>query len=515
MLARCPDADLAVAIAAAHAGTEPPPVRPDPVRDARPEEPVSPVENLDVLVETLLHVVDGKVHYTSTAERALDGLAALHAARPHDFALLVGPLVVRVNEIFAAESPPWGRHYSTDFCHLIAQWIQPERPIAEPITVDSPRAWLIARLREVAVAIQAGTSIRLLALPTDETDWIDPTVVAERVLAVGDEALGRPHDVAIALARLAPWGRPAARKRLADATGTLAAVVRAACDGEEVVDEAPELVRRMLHWQITRPAAGAPYLYGDAPPPPPEPTEYPRDIYGQATVRPMPDGGLYFDVSHVPQWQAFERWRQHKQHSRYAPAWGVSQWPGASEWIWLDPWLGRQRIRRLVNPDLPLNGGRPGGGQAARCARGCRDPGDRRERLTSAVLGLALAAGFAGPTCGAATVHSGLDGAGAQDHGGPGPWSQPWQPGRRCRPGRCAACWNSSTRRSRPTASAWRRTRPGPRWRCSGPGAAPRPGPDHARPRPSRRRPVDAGGGPGRARRAGPVGSSARSRLQP
>ena len=90
MLARCPDADLAVAIAAAHAGTEPPPVRPDPVRDARPEEPVSPVETLDVLVETLLHVVDGKVHYTSTAERALDGLAALHAARPHDFALLVG-----------------------------------------------------------------------------------------------------------------------------------------------------------------------------------------------------------------------------------------------------------------------------------------------------------------------------------------------------------------------------------------------------------------------------------------
>ena len=409
VLARRPDADpdVAVAIAAARAGSEPPPARPDPVRDARPEEPISPVETLDVLVETLLQVVDGKVRNTSTAERALDGLAALHAARPHDFALLVGPLVVRVNEIFAAESPLWGRHCSTDFCYLIAQWIQPERPIAEPITVDSPRAWLIARLREVAVTIQAGTSVRLLALPTDETDWIDPAVLAERVLAIGDEALGRPHDVAIALARLAPWGRPAARKRLADATGTLAAVVRAGCGGEEVVDEAPELVRRMLHWQNTRPVAGVPYLFGDAPPPAPEPTKYPRDIYGQATVRPMPDGGLYFDVSHVPEWQAFERWRQHEEHSRYAPAWGVSQWPGASEWIWSDPWLGRQRIRWLVNPDMPFPAAAADrvvallGDDAAEIRTLATDIvtqaiGDGR--LTSAALGLALAAGFAAPT---------------------------------------------------------------------------------------------------------------------
>ena len=317
-----------------------------------------------------------------------------------------------------------------------------------------------------------------------------------------------------------------AGKRLADATGTLAAVVRAACDGGEVVDEAPELVRRMLHWQITRPAAGAPYLCGDAPPPPPEPTEFPRDIYGQATVRPMPDGGLYFDVSHVPQWQAFERWRQHKQHSRYAPAWGVSQWPGASEWIWLDPWLGRHRIRRLVNPDLPFPAaaadqvvaqlGDDGAGTMLATDIVTQAIGDGR--LTSAVLGLALAAGFAAPTgarLAPATVHSGLDGAAAPGRGRPGPHRDRGDLDDTAGP---AAVRPAGTPRR---GVHGRRRRPGVERGPGHAGDAPAPGPlqdrhpDRARPRPSRRRPVDAGGGPGRARRAGPLRSSARSHLQP
>ncbi len=212
----------------------------------------------------------------------------------------------------------------------------------------------MTRLREVALMIQTGARARLLALPTDEDDSVDPVVLAERALLVGDEALTRPHDVSIAIARLAPWGRAQALRHLQDAPGTVAAVIRAACGGDDPVDEAPEVVRRMVAWHLTRPPGGAPYLFGDAAPPPPVKADYPLSAYAQAAIRQMPDGGIFMDPSGVPEWQAFQRWAEHERRTSYGATWGMSQWPGDGDWVWADQLLSRRALRWLLDPDTSL-----------------------------------------------------------------------------------------------------------------------------------------------------------------
>jgi len=349
------DPYLAAALAAARSRTEAAAIDCHPWRDALPGSgPVTPVAIIDELIETVLRVVDRSFRFTSTIERSLDGLAALHNEKPKDFGLRVGPLVARVNKVFSTDQPTWGDHFSTDFCFLVAQWIEPHRQVAHPENVDSPRTWLMARLREVALMIQTGVRARLLALPTDDSDWVDPAVLAERAVSVGDEALNRPHDVAIAIARLAPWGRAEALKRLHDVPGTLAAVIRVACGGDDPIDEAPDVVRRMVAWHLTRPADGAPYLFGDVAPPTPTKAEFPLNAYAQATITQLPDGGIFMDPSGVPEWQAYEQWIDHQRHTSYGAAWGMSQWPGDADWVWTDQLLSRHNVRSLLDPDASL-----------------------------------------------------------------------------------------------------------------------------------------------------------------
>jgi hypothetical protein len=314
---------------------------------------VTPLSTVDELIELLLQIVHRAVRHTSVYERALDGLAALAGQVPEDFGQRVGPLLAQVNTIFSSDPPRWGDHCSSDFCFLIANWIEPHRVVASAQPVDTPRGWLMGRLREVALMLQTGVRARLLALPTDEADWIDPSVLADRVLLIGDDALARPLDVAIALARLAPWGRPAARVRLRDAPGVLAALVRVGCGSDEDVDAAPEPLHRSLAW-LRGSHAGAPFLFGEPAPPAPAKAELPSDIYTRGTVTPMADGGLFFDPSALPEWQAFQRWHDHRRHTGYGAAWGVSQWPGDVDWLWVDTVLGRREVRSLLDPDAAL-----------------------------------------------------------------------------------------------------------------------------------------------------------------
>jgi Family of unknown function (DUF6493) len=353
ILAGVSDVDLAAALAAARTGIEPGPIEPDPLREARPSgRAVTPVEGLDDLVETLLHVVDGQIRATSTIERGLDGLAALHLERPAEFGLRVGPLIVRINKTFE-DRPQWGDHFTSDFCYLVAQWIEPHRAIAEPYTVDNPRTWLIARLREVAAMIQAGTAARLLAPPTDENDWIEPAVLARRAIHSGDEALRRPYDVATAIGRLAPWRRAEAAQMLEGVDGVLAAVVRNACGGEEPADGAPDVVRRALAWHRERPAGAAPYLFGELPPTGPTEMGYPSGVSLPTWIE-APDGTQILDPNSSPEWHAYRRWRDHALHTGYGFVWALSQWPGDLGWVWSDELWSRHAMRDLLDPGAAL-----------------------------------------------------------------------------------------------------------------------------------------------------------------
>ena len=378
--------DLAAAIEATTAGAEPPPVTVRPWRDARPTAaPVTPIESLDELVEELLRVVDRTVSATSTMERALDGLAASGTLRPADFGRRVGPLIVRANDVFATDSPGWGENVHSDFCYLVANWMEPARVVAGPEPLDSARGWLVERIREVALVLQRGTPTRLLALPTDEADWIDPIVLAERALAAGDAALDRPVDVAVAVARLAPWGRSAALDRLRDKPSTIAAVVRAACGSGEDVCAAPDPVRRAVAWQLGQPHAGPPYLFGDPEPPPPPPVDWRSldllSMHERAEQIPMEGGGICYDTTHLPEFQAARRWFDYLRREGYSTDWAASQWPGDTRWIWRGDEHAARSLRRLLEPDEPV-----GDDAMAQVLRQIADETAERRTLATDVL---------------------------------------------------------------------------------------------------------------------------------
>jgi hypothetical protein len=195
----------------------------------------------------------------------------------------------------------------------------------------------------------------LLALPTDTAGWIDLPVLARRVLALGDEAMARPYDVAVAIARLAPWGRDQALELLRDVPGALAATLRAACGCEDGLDEVPEPVRRTVAWLLATPPTGAPYRYGEpATPAPPRQGLTIMAMMAGARLEEQPDGSIDLNLDNAPAWLAFPRWQTYERHTWYAPAWGLSQWPGHVDWIWDDPLLGRRFLRHLLNPNLAV-----------------------------------------------------------------------------------------------------------------------------------------------------------------
>ncbi|WP_203752075.1 hypothetical protein [Actinoplanes cyaneus] len=402
--------DLGTAVAATRDGVEPPPVTPRPWLDARPgSDPILPIGDLDELIEALLLVLDRTNRWAHDLDRALDGLAALHLARPGDFGLRVGPVIDRVNRCFERDAPQWGEQIGGDFCHLLAHWLDPGRELPAAVPLDTPRGWLLGRLREVLVMVRDGVASRLLAYPTDREGWIDPVVLAERVIETGDQALQRPLDTAIAVTRLAPWGRAAALERLSGVPGVLAAVVRAACgagpetgDGGAAVGTAPETVRRAVAWQLGQPHAGPPYLFGEpAAAPPAEIEILPNSAYDQARHVPMPGGGIYLEMTHLPEFQAWQRWHEFAGDARYSTAWASTHWPGDTGWVWTVGLHARRALRWLLEPGQPL----PAEAMSRLLREAAGDSAERRAlaadlfvqliddgRLTSPQLGAALSA---------------------------------------------------------------------------------------------------------------------------
>ena len=104
--------------------------------------------------------------------------------------------------------------------------------------------FLEARVHEVAALASRDNGGRLLALPTHEGGWIEPSVLIGRLAAVqasGDDVDGRPLDAVQALLRLLPRGRAPALDAAAVLRGEIGEAVRHALGGHAVVGPTPSL----------------------------------------------------------------------------------------------------------------------------------------------------------------------------------------------------------------------------------------------------------------------------------
>lgn len=316
------------ALTAARDRCEPPAVVLEPWTATSPtcrHRAVVPVADLDELVEVLLRCVDGHAG-VADVERALDGLAALGAARPDDFGRRLGPLIKRVNHWFSFGRGGWGMAVSLDLCMLVATWADPQRGAGPETPLSSPFGWLTGRIREVALDLANRRAGRLLALPTDRRGWIDPTTLVARAAAAGDGSITRPVDTATAIMRLAPWGRAAALAEAAGLPGPLGRAIRAACGSGDGLADLPVPVANAVRWLQGQPHEGPPYLFGGEGEP----------------VLPFPG------------------WREHRDAwvdgrvRDYGCGWAHTLWPADHRWIWQDSALSQALLRLLLDPDEPL-----------------------------------------------------------------------------------------------------------------------------------------------------------------
>jgi hypothetical protein len=152
-------------------------------------------------------------------------LAAL--ARLDDPAGTLRPLVKRATTVLRRENSGHAGSLSRYLATLVLAGC--EVPHEPPAVRDRPLLPLVGRLTEVADRLRNSRG-PLLATPTSPAGWIDPTVLAERLVAYP----GQPshHDLVAALLRVAPDGRKAALRIAQRASGEAGAALRYALGGE-------------------------------------------------------------------------------------------------------------------------------------------------------------------------------------------------------------------------------------------------------------------------------------------
>lgn len=191
-------------------GSEPAPLRPA----AHLGEPVRPVADgaeLAALLATLLENPENPLDI----ERALEGVARLQDARPD--ARLTAPLLKRARKKFNGHFVFWGSLVEA-LAALALAWLTGS--VDEPLGKVS-KEFFASRIEEVAL----GRAWRVLALPTHGPAWIDPCVLAQRVLSCPEPA---ELDFVAALLRLAPHGREQALASLQGQDGEAARALRSA-----------------------------------------------------------------------------------------------------------------------------------------------------------------------------------------------------------------------------------------------------------------------------------------------
>jgi hypothetical protein len=200
-----------------------------------PDRRLTPINDLDELLETLGRVIEDD-NLIDDAERAIDGLARLHAEKPDDFDKLIAPLHKRADKLLQRKWSAFAAQgVAGDICGLILAWKR-----GEPVTTEVksnewgnqrvlvhglvdepierwhqdgvPLAFMSRRMLDICGLVTSKQPQQLLSSPTHEGGWIDPATLVERINGLKTDP--PETDVVLAMLRLAPDGRAAALKKL-------------------------------------------------------------------------------------------------------------------------------------------------------------------------------------------------------------------------------------------------------------------------------------------------------------
>ncbi|TVQ83948.1 MAG: hypothetical protein EA357_04390 [Micavibrio sp.] len=220
--------------------------------------PLKTAEDVLALTEKLIEDIEKPVEI----EILLDGISRFAGNLPDTAAERAAELLRRIekitgenkaaeNGIFAADAG-FSRCLRGLFVTLLSG--APRTGLAGgPGGTVLPLMFYAQRIAEINKHIAAGRKQPLLSLPTHENGWIDPQILAERLLDMQEKKqMPPPLDLMQALLRLAPDGRNAALQKATALNGHTGRVLRWALGG----NEGPQAADR-LHYDIWIAAARA------------------------------------------------------------------------------------------------------------------------------------------------------------------------------------------------------------------------------------------------------------------
>ena len=220
-----------------------------------PAAQLKPVADIDEWIDVCAHFLEAPEEIDE-GERVLEGLSRLCDQSPEDLAGPLGPLKKRINKLYDGPCGPFlGMSLRDDVCGVVQAWLTGQATTAKrkknkhgnwewifsdrELTMwasDSPATALTAlsqRSQELAERAARRHVRPLLSAATHAAGWLDPLAFAERLIAwqkLGEES--PRFDAVLALLRLAPDHRAAARKQIGKLAGELPEAARYALGGD-------------------------------------------------------------------------------------------------------------------------------------------------------------------------------------------------------------------------------------------------------------------------------------------
>ncbi|REJ86942.1 MAG: hypothetical protein DWQ35_22545 [Planctomycetota bacterium] len=178
---------------------------------------VEPIESMEQLIDEVAHALES-VESAINVERILDGMSRLSDQRTDDFECRVAPLVKRAAKIANAEARGIANQsfMFPQLSHLLGVWLadSPDRVLPDYRYHRDPEPvcdFINARLEALCVQLESRRAAPLLAMPTHERGWIEPTAIVARWQEIENRDLEpNRYDLMQALLRMAPEGRDVA-----------------------------------------------------------------------------------------------------------------------------------------------------------------------------------------------------------------------------------------------------------------------------------------------------------------
>ena len=219
-------------------GALPAPLECEPDRLLEALEPVTPIADLEELIDAVGHAVE-QVDSADEVERIVDGIARLGTDRPADFGARVEPLRHRIENRTPSDGDRGLFHWYTPngLTDLVRSWLENARyrtSYSEYQRISGPYRFLDARLEEICQRVGVSLAGPVLAAPTHAGGWLDPRVLVARVQQLEAAEMEPPQaDLVGALLRLAPDGRAEALEQARDLGAPLGGPLRWALGGDE------------------------------------------------------------------------------------------------------------------------------------------------------------------------------------------------------------------------------------------------------------------------------------------